>query len=201
MPFRRNWLLPARIPHYYTRGRDGFPGWRWEKPRPNLRYELDRFAARTGQRVTLSREAQERFLTFATSTEALWTANFRDLSGAVTRMATLAPGGRITEAIVSEEIERLRAAWRRTPVSGSDDTIVAEVLGEERAAQLDLFDRVQLAEVLRVCRAAPSLSEGGRRLFAVSRNKKRTSNDADRVRKYLARFGVEHRELKMMNNE
>ncbi len=61
-------------------------------------------------------------------------------------------------------------------------------LGEERAADIDRFDRVQLADVLRVCADARSLSEAGRVLFAASRSKKTSVNDADRLRKYLARF-------------
>ena len=44
--------------------------------------------------------------------------------------------------------------------------------------------------MLRVCRAARSLSEAGRALFAASRTKKSSVNDADRLRKYLARFGL-----------
>jgi transcriptional regulatory protein RtcR len=32
-------------------------------------------------------------------------------------------------------------------------------------------------------------------LFDVSRNEKKTANDADRLRKYLARFGLEWRDL------
>jgi transcriptional regulatory protein RtcR len=55
---------------------------------------------------------------------------------------------------------------------------------------VDLFDRVQLEAVLDVCRHSSSLSEAGRRLFAVSRSKKKAPNDADRLRKYLARFGL-----------
>lgn len=50
--------------------------------------------------------------------------------------------------------------------------------------------RVQLEEVLRVCRSARSLSDAGRMLFAVSRTRKASSNDADRLRKYLARYGL-----------
>jgi transcriptional regulatory protein RtcR len=69
------------------------------------------------------------------------------------------------------------------------------VLGSERAAELDRFDRVQLAEVLRVCRRAKSLSDAGRQLFNVSRNRKASSNDADRLRKYLARFGLTWNDL------
>lgn len=87
---------------------------RTEDIEPNLDYELEAFATRRGQFARFNREARRRFLDFAASPEALWTHNFRDLSAAVTRMATLAPGGRITEAIVAEEIARLRAAWQGT---------------------------------------------------------------------------------------
>jgi transcriptional regulatory protein RtcR len=41
-----------------------------------------------------------------------------------------------------------------------------------------------------VCRESKSLSDAGRKLFAVSRAKKAKSNDADRLKKYLARFGL-----------
>jgi len=44
--------------------------------------------------------------------------------------------------------------------------------------------------VLEVCRRSRSLSEAGREIFAVSRLERKGSNDADRLRKYLARFGV-----------
>jgi transcriptional regulatory protein RtcR len=56
--------------------------------------------------------------------------------------------------------------------------------------------RVQLDEVLRVCVDSPTLSEAGRRLFRASRARKKTPNDADRLRKYLARFGLEWGELR-----
>ena len=56
---------------------------------------------------------------------------------------------------------------------------------------MDVFERAQLDAVLRVCRESKSLSDAGRRLFAVSRTRKASSNDADRLRKYLARFGLD----------
>jgi transcriptional regulatory protein RtcR len=62
--------------------------------------------------------------------------------------------------------------------------------------QLDRFDRAQLAEVVLACREAASLSEAGRLLFAVSRTQKKTSNDADRLRKYLSRFNLEFQQIK-----
>ena len=73
--------------------------------------------------------------------------------------------------------------------SSSDDLDV--LLGESGRSTLDPFDRVQLAEVLRVCRISRNLSEAGRQLFSISRTKKGTTNDADRLRKYLARFGLD----------
>ena len=159
---------------------------------PNLLFELDQSSEAVGTRVTMNKEAQKRFLDFATSTEARWAGNFRDLNAAVLRMATLATGGRITRDVVDEELERLREQWRpsgaKAAVVAGD--LVAEVLGENLASELDRFDRVQLADVLSVCRASRSLSDAGRVLFAQSRAQKKSVNDADRLKKYLARFGL-----------
>jgi transcriptional regulatory protein RtcR len=157
---------------------------------PNLDYELERFAARSGRRVTINREARDRFLVFAEGPDAPWHGNFRDLSAAVERMATLAPSGRIGPADVDEEIGRLRAAWRGTRAGGAANDPLKVLIPEERLATLDLFDRLQLSAIVDVCRRSRSLSAAGRELFAVSRQAKATPNDADRLRKYLARFGL-----------
>jgi transcriptional regulatory protein RtcR len=157
---------------------------------PNLDYELERFAARSGRRVTINREARERFLAFAEAPDAPWPGNFRDLSAAVTRMATLAPSSRIGRADVDEEIGRLREAWGGDGAGGAADDPLAALLPRERLITLDLFDRHQLGAVVDVCRRSRSLSAAGRELFAVSRQAKASPNDADRLRKYLARFGL-----------
>jgi transcriptional regulatory protein RtcR len=149
---------------------------------PNLDFELDRVEASTGRRVTLNREARARFLRFAE--QAPWPRNFRDLTGAVERLATLCDGGRVDVAGVEDEIARLRSAWRTPDAPG--DVLDALVPG----VALDRFDRVQLLDVVAVCRASPSLSEAGRTLFAASRARRTSTNDADRLRKYLARFGL-----------
>jgi transcriptional regulatory protein RtcR len=47
-----------------------------------------------------------------------------------------------------------------------------------------------LEEVIRVCRECRSLSEAGRQLFSVSRTKRKSTNDADRLGKYLAKFDL-----------
>ena len=161
---------------------------------PNLDFEIDAHARATGTRVAFNKEARDRFLAFATSLDAAWSGNFRDLNAAVTRMATLARGGRIGVDLVDGEIARLRTSWKPSPQPGATNAAV-RFLGEERAAALDPFDRVQLEEVLRTCERAKSLSDAGRRLFAQSRAKKTSVNDADRLRKYLLRFGLSWREI------
>jgi len=162
---------------------------------PNLEYELERFSETNGNRITFNQQARKRFLTLAVSPEAQWSANFRDLNGAIRRMATLAPAGRITVEVVEQELERLRSSWRNeVPDPGS--SLLQEVLGEETTARLDLFDRVQLAEVVRICRSSPTLSEAGRKLFALSRQGKTSSNDADRLRKYLGRFNLDWKKVR-----
>jgi transcriptional regulatory protein RtcR len=159
---------------------------------PNLDYELDRFAEREGTRITFNKEARDRYLSFATSPDARWLGNFRDLAASVTRMATFSPKGRIDAECVDAEIIRLNRLWSG---AGAGDDGLAAVLNAEQSAALDPFDRVQLAHVIATCQASRSLSEAGRALFAVSRKQRASANDADRLRKYLARFGLSWAEL------
>ena len=169
---------------------------RREDLEPNLEYELDQASRRLGTKITLNKEARQRFLGFSISGEATWRGNFRDLSSAVTRMATLAKGGRISIREVDEEIERLRRSWRGGPDRQSRDRdLLEDVLGSDKVRELDRFDRVQLADVIRVCHDSPSMAAAGRELFAQSRLRKASVNDADRLRKYLARFGLDWKRL------
>ncbi|WP_137937657.1 RNA repair transcriptional activator RtcR [Chitinivorax sp. B] len=152
---------------------------------PNLDFELERFAREQGERVRFHAEAKRQYLNFATSVDALWAGNFRELSASVTRMATLAESGRITEEVTREEITRLQTTW------GHEDGVdeLTGLLGDQ-CAELDRFDKMQLQAVIQVCRQSKTLSEAGRKLFNVSRLEKDKPNDADRLRKYLAKFGL-----------
>lgn len=164
---------------------------RAEDIEPNLDYLLAQFGEEHGQMVRFNREARDRFMRFARAPEALWTGNFRDLWASVTRMATLAESGRITETIVIDEIARLQRLWH--PHAGRDNedgAALEDLIGEEAASRLDLFDALQLNAVIEVCRQSKSLSDAGRKLFNVSRGSKAKPNDADRLKKYLARFGL-----------
>jgi transcriptional regulatory protein RtcR len=172
---------------------------RAEDIEPNLDFELDRFAEKAGRRVTFSKEAREKFLAFALSPVAIWIGNFRDLNAAIARMATLAPGGRISTHLVDEETNRLSAAWH-TPLSTQHDDALEQLLTPKQTEEIDLFDRAQLAFVIEVCKRSRSLSDAGRTLFGASRARKSLANDADRLRKYLARFGVEFTRIHEMPN-
>jgi transcriptional regulatory protein RtcR len=88
---------------------------------------------------------------------------------------------------VEDEIYRLRNQWRN---ADTDDHGLERLLPAETLAQIDLFDRLQLASVIKVCTKSASLSEAGRTLFNASRQRKSSNNDADRLRKYLAKFGL-----------
>ncbi|MEC4761467.1 RNA repair transcriptional activator RtcR family protein, partial [Klebsiella aerogenes] len=145
---------------------------------PNIEYELQRFSSARQQQIRFDKDARVRYLAFASSPQAQWRGNFRELGASVTRMATLAEQGRITLDVVDEEISRLSESWQ---INDPLPVVIDEI---------DLFDRRQLETVLEVCRRSASLSEAGRELFAVSRLKKANPNDADRLRKYLARFGL-----------
>ncbi len=165
---------------------------------PNLDFELKRFAEQTGQRVTMNSEARSDFLDFALSDQAVWAGNFRDLNAAVSRMATMAGGRRITKQDVGEEIQRLRSAWsHRIELKSGSDYLDPELnLPNALMESLDLFDRAQLLEVLRVCQNSSNMAEAGRQLFAVSRKRLKAPNDSDRIRKYLSKFGLNWKSVK-----
>lgn len=157
---------------------------RVEDIEPNLDYELERHAKLTGDSVRFNTEARRAWLAFATSREALWSGNFRELSASVTRMATLAENGRITLDVVADELTRLQYSWYSECASPLDT-----LLGDA-ASKLDLFDRMLLENVINLCRQSKTISDAGRQLFNISRLGKTTVNDADRLRKYLARFSL-----------
>jgi transcriptional regulatory protein RtcR len=155
---------------------------------PNLDYILAQQAVELGRKIAFNKEARQKYLQFATSPQALWRGNFRDLGASVMRMAALAEGGRISDNQVAREIQRLQSGWQP---QNNAPTALETLLTAEQIDGLDLFDRLQLQAVIQVCRECSSLSEAGRKLFAVSREQRSSANDADRLRKYLAKFGLD----------
>jgi transcriptional regulatory protein RtcR len=163
---------------------------RVEDIEPNLEYLLAQFCQEAGEFVRFNLEAKKQYLNFATAPEATWNGNFRDLSASVNRLATLATGGRITVELVTAEIARLRHLWRGEAVVAGEQNIARQLVGEAAFSALDLFDQLQLNSVLNELRKHRTISDAGRHLFAASRIEKGSSNDGDRLRKYLAKYGL-----------
>ncbi|MDO9568621.1 MAG: RNA repair transcriptional activator RtcR [Hydrogenophaga sp.] len=163
---------------------------------PNVDHLVTRCAAELGRAVRFNAEAKALYLRFAQSPEALWSGNFRDLAASVTRLCTLAEGGRIAVPLVEAELQRLRWLWQMNQAPDdvarlADDAVeLADLLSADALGQLDLFDKLQLLAVVRVCRASRTLSEAGRTLFDRSRTQRSVVNDADRLRKYLQKHDL-----------
>lgn len=165
---------------------------------PNIEYELEKFASKRNQLISFNKSARDLYLSFSQSPDAKWLANFRDLNASITRMGTLADGGRITVEIVKEEIVRLKSKWRTATskdANGLDDA--RSLLGDSKFDQLDHYDQIILAGVIEVCRHSNSMAEAGRTLFNRSRNVKKSSNDSHRIRQLLEKYGVSFDEIRL----
>lgn len=161
---------------------------------PNIEFELQRFANLHQRQLRFHTEALDAYLKFAKSGEATWQGNFRDLTASVTRMATLADGSRINLDVVNQEIKRLKQLWKTSLGTSAElsteDEFLGRFLSNDQLLQIDAFDRIQLLGVLKICQNAKSMADAGRQLFAISREQRHSTNDSDRVKKYLARFGL-----------
>ena len=162
---------------------------RREDIEPNLNFELIKFSERHNRKVTFNKEARSAYLKYALSSEAKWNANFRDLTASITRLCTFADGARIGIDAVEKEIERLRRSWRLVSSSPEEESLLS-VMNREQIEAIDPFDRPGLANAIEICRASDNLSDAGRKLFAVSRTQRKTTNDSDRLKKYLAKYDL-----------
>ena len=174
---------------------------RKEDIEPNIDYELADYSEKEGRIISMNSEARDLFLNFAVSAEAEWKSNFRDLNGAIVRMGTLAEGGRIGKKEVRAEIARLKQYWSDGNEIGSKQYSCLELLGKSISGDLDLFDKMQLEAVLNVCIKSDSISEAGRKLYDISRLNKQKTNDADRLAKFLNRFGLKWADVKTLKRK
>ena len=174
---------------------------RIEDIEPNLEFELERAGQDQNTRISMTTEARQAYLAFANT--APWPGNFRDLASSVTRMATLAEAGRIGLADVQEECAHLVKTWAcewpdTANVSAFPDsnTCVKAILSEAQARAEDSFELAQLECVLKTISKTSSMAEAGRVLFSASRLSKDNPNDSDRVRKFLARWSLDYKDVK-----
>ncbi|MGI9295023.1 MAG: RNA repair transcriptional activator RtcR [Pseudomonadales bacterium] len=170
---------------------------RIEDLQPNIDYELEAFSGKSGYLVNFNKAAREKYLGFSQSPQASWSANFRDLNASITRMGTLADGGRITVAVVNEEIARLLKKWQAGPQDSKDPRIVIErVMGSGSCDNIDFYDQLKLRSLIEVCSECSTMAEAGRRLFNISRGSKKSNNDSHRVKQLLGKYGLSFADLK-----
>ncbi len=163
---------------------------------PNLDYELAKYAQTYHKKVRFNQQARHLYLQFAESENSPWYGNFRDLNASVIRMAVLAEQGVIGISQVQAEIVRLQNNWQVACEMPQDLYRRYPVL-----LQLDEFEQVQLAHVIRVCLQSKSQAEAGRKLFAVSRQqsikKGKIPNDGHRLHQYLKKFNLNFKTLNL----
>ena len=69
------------------------------------------------------------------------------------------------------------------------------LLGKDCRERYDDFDLAQFRHVAAVCRDSESAADAAKKLFSVSRALKKSTNDSDRLTKYLARFGLKFKDV------
>lgn len=151
----------------------------------NVRFELDRFCESYRSNARFSRVALAAYLAFATSEDARWTHNFRDLSQSVLRMASSASEGLIDADDVRDEIALLREAWR------DDDAPIDAASRDGAATSADRIERVQRQAVIDALARSKTLAAAGRILFDQREGEGRSINYSDRARKLCLRLGVD----------
>ncbi len=173
---------------------------RIEDLKPNIEYELIQYTRKAGHKISFNKDARALYLQFAYSEKALWKANFRDLHSSITRMATLAEGGRINERLVKHEIQRLLNDWQiaQKPNIEQKTTVLLNALLGEKSQTLDLFDQLQLVQIIQICQTSSTLAEAGRKLFNISRIAKKNCNDSHRLRQYLKKFDLDFAMIKTL---
>lgn len=162
----------------------------------NIHYELERFSTKEGHLVKFNKTAKSTYLSFGISSAALWTANFRDLNASITRMSTLADGGRITDDLVTDEIQRLTTKWAtHSNNTFNEKELIEATIGGPACNALDYYEQVKLSALLKTCKDSRSMAEAGRLLFNVSRNNKSAPNDSHRIKQLLDKHNIQFKEI------
>ena len=86
----------------------------------NIDYELARLGSEQQQQYRFAPEARQLYENFATSVDATWQGNFRDLTASMIRLTTLAESKVIRNDDVQSEIKRLTHLWGLPNGSGSN---------------------------------------------------------------------------------
>ena len=161
----------------------------------NIEFELERFKKKSGYRIHFNKSAKEAYIKFGQSDEALWSANFRDLNSSITRMGTLANGGRISNQEVKDEIERLKQKWNINSTHSFEH--IKALLEPEKLEKMDLYDLSVLSIIIDTCKKSSSMADAGRKLFNISRLAKKSNNDSHRIKQILDKYGLVFENIKI----
>lgn len=191
----------------------------------NIDYELARLGSEQQQQYRFTPEARALYESFAMSADATWQGNFRDLTASMVRLTTLAESKIIRVDDVQAETDRLAHLWGLSnnfsvsnhfnnemknnlsndkselvfdsqSLEQASHTLLSNYFDEQTLTDIDPFDAVQLAYVIEVCIQHKNQAAAGRYLYANSRDKLKSPNDSDRLRKYLMKFGLRFDELR-----
>lgn len=188
--FREDLLARINIWTFYLPGLKD----RKEDIAPNIDFELNKLSNKVGSNINFSKEAKETFLKLSNDSQSTWNGNFRDLNTIITRLGTLSDKGRISRDLVESEMNFIQSSWKKLSSQSNNNNSrikLTDYLDEKAVESLDLFDRLQLESILNVCSESKNIPDAGRKLFSKSREKRKSVNDSDRLRKYLAKFGVQ----------
>ena len=172
---------------------------RREDIEPNLEFELTRYQADNGKRISFNKEAKDKYLDFALSNNAVWSANFRDLNASMIRMATLSEDGRIKPEDVDDEVNKLTYLWEQDEDVDShknNEVELSSYFSETVLDEIDFIEIVQLKEIVKACLKSNTGADAARLLYNKSRLKKAKSNDSHRMKVVLARYGTTFEEIK-----
>ena len=81
-------------------------------------------------------------------------------------------------------------ALAELPAPKQGAPLLSRLFTPSQLDQMDLFDKIQLENVIRVCCDCSTRTEAGRKLFGVSRGRKKHADDTTRLNKYLKSQGV-----------
>ena len=140
------------------------------------------------------------FLDFAKSYP--WPGNFREFNKMLHRAATLSEGPYISPSAIEKEIGRIsqevsvprheRDNKNETDDSSQIEWLTRQLLGNDYTLKMEPLEVVKLHHIIQVCLHSTSLSEAGRKLYGPS------TNDAQRLSRYLKKIGVSFAEIKAM---
>lgn len=179
---------------------------RREDIEPNLEFEIRKLNEKEKKKeeekekilftVQFTEEAKNLFLEYSETSP--WEGNFRELKKLITRMAVFSKknGGKITQAIVKNEITRIKNSSQClvSVESPSSSINLNDFLEEGYETKYNALKLHILRYIIQVCKESKTQTEAGKKLF------NNTKNPSDRISKELQKFGLTWEKIKHPKN-